>query len=616
MKITPSPLTISQLFSSKNEQFYVPAYQRRYAWTGKQLGELFDDINLLKENETHLLSTIVFLTENHTAGINQLEVVDGQQRLTSITILLKVLHDKFIAIGQKDTANEIKSYLKCVGIDRKEKNKLLLGELDNPDFIKIIEKEDLYEIHDDEIEEEFDEDEIEEESFNESIINQKLLQAYYDFNWRIEEEEVDPNVFYFKLVNNLMVIRLDVGHAKDAYKLFETINNRGLKLSPTDIIKNFLLGNASIAGEKVIEKVKGNWQDLIVKLDGINTDDFFRQWLAGTLTRKIPLSRLVDEFKIYYMKTVKEAELLSRYHYYQGNELEDDDENENGKNESIEVIKTEDNKDKAKVDLVDFTSTLKIAADIYAKIQNQQFSGKRVNDSLESLRRIKSFPSYIFLLNLFHRNLNEKAFIRILRMIETFMLRRHICEYRTSELDDIFSKLVEVTTENIEKQVADKLKEVLPSDGEFEEKLSRYRFKGNFDRAKYMLENIEYKLIDDKKEYKISSGDDVHLEHIIPQTIDTKKAKKELGDWVEYLGDKAKDKHPVFVNMIGNLTLLASELNIVASNNPFLAKKKEYKQSNLRITRMVAENYSAFKYKQVDERSKELAELAVEIWKI
>ena len=84
MKITPSTLTIAQLFSTKNEQFFIPAYQRRYAWGSKQVIELFEDINLLDDKDTHLLGTILLLTESHKADVNTLELVDGQQRIRAI----------------------------------------------------------------------------------------------------------------------------------------------------------------------------------------------------------------------------------------------------------------------------------------------------------------------------------------------------------------------------------------------------------------------------------------------------------------------------------------------------------------------------------------------------
>ena len=96
MKITPNTSALGNLFNIANEQFYIPAYQRRYAWGKPQLDALFNDINQLGENDSHLLGTILFLTESHTGGINRLEVVDGQQRITTISIILKVILDKLL----------------------------------------------------------------------------------------------------------------------------------------------------------------------------------------------------------------------------------------------------------------------------------------------------------------------------------------------------------------------------------------------------------------------------------------------------------------------------------------------------------------------------------------
>ena len=158
--------------------------------------------------------------------------------------------------------------------------------------------------------------------------------------------------------------------------------------------------------------------------------------------------------------------------------------------------------------------------------------------------------------------------------------------------------------------------EHLPEDEEFEDYFPKHIFKGKLvDRARYVLEQIEYYLINDKGEYKLSSAKDVHLEHIMPQAIATKKIKKEQGDWVEYLGDNAVTKHKRYVSKIGNLTLLAGELNIKASNNPFNNKKDNYKNSNLKLNDSLANHYRQFKFQQIDERGVELKDIAMKIWK-
>src|SRR5262249_25130746 len=94
MKITPTSLTISQLLGSQNEQYAIPAYQRRYSWKRTQVGDLWDDLRVLEPTDSHLFGTIVCLTGHHKAGINRLELVDGQQRLTTISILLHTLLER------------------------------------------------------------------------------------------------------------------------------------------------------------------------------------------------------------------------------------------------------------------------------------------------------------------------------------------------------------------------------------------------------------------------------------------------------------------------------------------------------------------------------------------
>lgn len=94
MIITPTSLSINQLFSSTNEQYVIPTYQRRYSWHERQVWELIDDILLIEDGDTHLLGSIVCLAGHHTAGLNKLELVDGQQRLTTITILLECIRQR------------------------------------------------------------------------------------------------------------------------------------------------------------------------------------------------------------------------------------------------------------------------------------------------------------------------------------------------------------------------------------------------------------------------------------------------------------------------------------------------------------------------------------------
>ncbi len=277
MKITPTSLSISQLLSTESERFVIPAYQRRYSWQDKQVKELFDDINHLEGGETHLLGSIVCLTGDHGAGINSLELVDGQQRTTTIMLFLDAIEDRLRSDGNDEDAQTISKMVTSKDYTGTKSKKLVLGDLDNRDFMRVVDGVEL-----------------------EEVINNNLLRARKVIGELINKLSSEEfNQLRYKFINQAYIIRLDVAQAKDAFKLFETINNRGLSLSPTDIIKNFLLGNASIISGETLESVKDDWTKIVLLLDGIDMDNFFRQYMAGLTGQKVTQTRLIDTFKTY-----------------------------------------------------------------------------------------------------------------------------------------------------------------------------------------------------------------------------------------------------------------------------------------------------------------------------
>lgn len=573
MKITPTSLSISQLLSTESEQFTIPAYQRRYSWQDKQVKELFDDIDHLEGGETHLLGSIVCLTGDHGAGINALELVDGQQRTTTIMLFLDAIEDRLRADANDEDAQSINKLVNSRDYTGTKSKKLQLGDLDNKDFTRVVDGRELDE-----------------------VVNNNLLKARKligDLIGKLDTEEF--NQFRYKFINNAYIIRLDVAQAKDAFKLFETINNRGLSLSPTDIIKNFLLGNASIISSETLESVKEDWTRIVLSLDGIDMDNFFRQYMAGQTGQKVTQTRLIDTFKAYYARNIEEGEALREYEEFA---------------EAVEGSETTN-----KQDLKAFAKTLRLAADIYRQIQQATFADDEINRRLINLKKIRSVASYTFILNLMQRgSVGNNDVLEILRMIEIFMLRRNVAEYRTSELEDIFVALTKLPDENIVVATKQIFVDNMPSDEEFETRLTGHVFKGQLEaRAKYMLEYLGYGTLS-PTEMVIKSHRAVELEHIMPQTIDTKKAKEELGDWVSYLGEDAA-LHGEYLTKLGNLTMLGKKLNIVASNNPFEAKKVEYEKSEIAMTRELAANAS-WGLKQIDVRTEKLTKQAVALWSL
>ena len=257
MFITPTSLTINQLFGSNNEQYVIPSYQRRYSWHERQIWELIDDIKLIEGNDTHLLGSIVCLSGHHKAGLNRLELVDGQQRLTTIAILLECIRQRLVDIGEGEEAGLVAMLLNAKPLGGVAVRKISLDSIDAEEF-GFLTKNDQTKVYK----------------------NEQLRHAFRIIRDWISAQPIDQLAgFLYRLKSSAIVIRLDVSEAKDAFKLFETINNRGLRLSATDIVKNFLLGNAARFGDSYLDLARSSWTSLVQHLDGINADSFFRYYL-------------------------------------------------------------------------------------------------------------------------------------------------------------------------------------------------------------------------------------------------------------------------------------------------------------------------------------------------
>lgn len=568
MEIHSKDLTLSELFGRSHEQYIIPAYQRRYSWRAQEVEELFDDVKNLQEGETHLLGNILCITSNYRYGINRLELVDGQQRITSLSILLKVLQDRFKKIGDTKRVDEIDVYLACEGNNRKPDNKLLLGRLDDSDYRAVLLQKNLKDVK-----------------------NANLKKAYTHLKKlasALTDEELDD--FHWKFTHQILSIRLEVSNVREAYRLFETINNRGLKLTSTDIIKNFLLGHASTTDEDTLDQVRSNWENIIVTLDRVDTDEFFRTHMMGIKKEKIAKKSLTKVFKKYYCETVRGGEELPEY---------------SGESHSESIA---DEKETA----VEFSEQLRKSALIYGKIRNAGFHDSDINRHLLNLACMKAIQADVLLLQVFQRSpeLEKREIIRLLKTLEALMLRRNICNESANELEKLFPKWVEIVeSDNMVANVQEQLRKYFPSDDDFQEKFSTVGFKST-NPAKYILGRIERDLKPDHGEFDIS--EEVQLEHIIPRTPRTSKSKRKIGNRKSYPG-KGSGHHTDPVHRIGNLTLIASKLNSAASNKPVDEKWEEYRKSNFELTQQVSE-YEPFNYDAVERRSKDLAERAVKIW--
>jgi hypothetical protein len=595
MKITPQSLTINQLLSSESEQYVVPPYQRRYSWREKQLRELLDDVCLLEGSDTHLMGSIVCLTGHHTAGINKLELVDGQQRLTTLCILLKCIAERLKKAGEINAASDLDRLLQSRALGESPVPKVVLDSLDSADFEGHFQGNPPVEIS-----------------------NPNLQLAFKIFGeWAAAQDLKSLGTFLYHIKNQCLVIRLDVSNARDAFKLFETINNRGLKLSPADIIKNFILGNAALFGPVQLNLARTRWAELVKYLDGISIESFFRHYLCALLKTRVTISFVIPRFKAVFIKQVQEAAALPLTGSYadEQSDLEEQEEESEGEADDESEQGLASDAMLPQMSFAEFLESLVLTSKVYGQLINCQTGVPRIDSRLRNLRMIKATQAYGFLCFLRSRGCPDANFAEVLRHTESLLLRRHICKAKSNESDTLFARLCVVDPKSPLDEVLTAYGKHCPSDERFASDFATFKYTPNLiERARYCLGRIELEKYSSHGEILIGGTDAVHVEHVIPLKIKTKKAKEEFGDWPSYLGTNSESNHAKFVATIGNLTLLSGPLNIGASNNPYERKKDAYRKSAILLTKELPERFSEFRFEEVADRASEFANLALKLW--
>lgn len=543
MDIHVDELRVSDLFGKNNLVFEVPLYQRRYDWGVDQWRDLWDDVTEQESNGEHFLGSIVVVNEPaKSKGFDVLEVVDGQQRLATLSAFFLAVRDIYKARLDENKSKFVDdTYLHGQTIDKRSR-KMILGRLDDKPYERLLR--------------------------NAEKDDHQIVHAYNYFRKRLEEYQ-DIGSIAGLFSDHIKVVIISASNPEDAFKLFETLNDRGLDLSALDLIKNYILSETAKKSPEDFNTVVEFWDGIVQNLEEIDKLRFLRQFLLAKFRGKVTKSRLYPAYK--------------------------------------EHITSDGN-------VADFVLDLHQAAEYYQRIQKKNFTHDGFNHKLEDLHNLKATTSFTLLLRLLFNNWSFEQMLKVIPAIECFSLRRSICGWSTNEMDTIYNQLATLqdtplTIDHIEKV----LSENTPGDNEFYEKFLASNYRQDT-QTKYILEQFEADLVK-TKEKRIADRQAVHIEHIMPQAITTKKcAKRHGGDWKKYLGEEA-NLHGEYYRRIGNLTLLASELNVPASNNPFEAKKEFYGKSEIQLTRALLQ-YQHWGIEQIKERSEHLAKRALDIWKI
>lgn len=554
-------MKVEDFLSSNKTRFIIPVYQRNYDWTTSQCKQLLDDILEVGANDkmkAHFIGSIVYVHDDEytSAGTKELVIIDGQQRLTTLTLLYITLYRLALKINNEALVNEINETF-LINKFAVEEEKLKLGQTENNNrAIKYLLRADN--------DEEFT-------SYS------KIIDNFNYFYGRITEENYE---FVLKGLSKLIFVEISLSRTNDnPQRIFESLNSTGLELSQADLIRNYILMGLNQSDQK---KIYNNYWEIIEKLaknESLNKNkvsDFIRDYLTLT-NNKIPnKNKVYLEFKAKFPTTnLKELE------------------------KNLLPIKK----------LVKF----------YNKLLNPQNElDKDIRLQLEYINRLEINVAYPFLMKVYEdyeENIIDKTtFINILEFIQAFTWRRFIVGLPTNALNKIFMTLYEkIDRTNYLNSLQIWLlqrtgSQRFPKDKEVIESLKLkdvYNIKSK--NRTYLLERLEN--YENKEPVIIDGNTDITIEHIFPQNPDP-KWKVELGS-EEYNIIKE-----TYLNTIGNLTLSGN--NGKLGNKPFVYKRDlenaGYKDSRLWLNKHLS-NLEKWDKTAIENRFDILASRFFKIWK-
>jgi len=552
---------VEDFLSSNKIQFVIPIYQRNYDWSISQCKQLLDDIlevGTSNKTNVHFIGSLVYVHDDvYTATrIKELTIIDGQQRITTLTLIYLVLHRLAIKLGNKSLANEInETYLINKYAFANEKLKLRLTE-NNDKAIKYLLRSDLNE--------EFS-------SFS------KVIDNFNYFKERITEENFE---FVLTGLSKLMFVEISLDRVKDApQRIFESLNSTGLELSQADLIRNYILMGLNSDDQN---EIYTDYWEIIEKLskdETLNTNrvsDFIRDYLT-LVNNKIPnKGKVYLEFKSNFPTTNLE-------------------------------------------DLKNILTPIKSLAKFYNKLINpKNETDNEIRIQLKYIKRLEINVSYPFLMKVYEdyseNKISKDTFIEILDFIQSFTWRRFVIGLSPNGLNKIFMTLYEkIEPDNYLISLQQWLlkrpgSQRFPKDKEVIDNLKLkdvYSYKSK--NINYLLERLEN--FKNNEPVIIEGNSDITIEHIFPQDPEA-TWKNDLGP-EEY--NLIKED---YLNTIGNLTLSGN--NGKLSNKSFIFKRDlenaGYKDSHLWLNKFLS-NADKWDKTEIEKRFNLLAERFLNIWK-
>ncbi len=587
--------TIKDLLESNSLVFKIPINQRKFSWENEQLEMFWEDFKNIIENQgRHYLGVLSLITkENADINFNCYEIIDGQQRMTTIILLVAALRDVYCSLRDEVKAKKIQENFLSSLSTRKCCNKLEVSKLDSFTFNKIVNinigegteilLNDCYEI-------ESKKNKFRVFNIGQSdFVNNKMYYAYkYFFNQiiieidqkKLIEEKKNYLLDIEEGLSKLDVILIKSEDIESMFLFFESLNNRGLQLSKMDIVRNTLLKIVAEKFAEYLEEFGCRWDELVVNLDSYDEIKFLKYYFMCTSENKIIQEKeLPKYYERYFRKFINRNDL---------------------KNEIEKMIEY------SLIYIELFTKEEVSTSDLIYK-RNIKMINQLGQQACHSF-----FMEYIYCVKEINRLDNLSS------LIESMMFRRVICAKSTKPLDGIFRNMIKQRTFNPSNQkyefndekLIEVIKENTPSDIEFSSMLKERVWEKN-DITNYFFRKIEYKLsgISSSKEFIIKSRKEVHIEHILPINFKS--------EWPSYLKlSNDKSKYDILNSKLGNMLLLEFDINTSIKDKLFDIKIKKYKQSKLEQVKDLIKNHKIWNEKEINLRTESLINIGLKIWKL
>ncbi|VUT24920.1 MAG: hypothetical protein MASP_00765 [Candidatus Methanolliviera sp. GoM_asphalt] len=529
---------ISDIFSIDTKVKYViPKFQREYIWGKQQWEDLLND--LVDNDKGYFLGSIICINKGKDAlDITPLEIIDGQQRLTAISLLYAATYDRLLKEERNDDdfiteKNNLKHRLIQKG--RKNELKLELSHQNNnfEDYKAILNNLCLYT----------------ETNFKKppNLGNRRIYKMYRYFKNKISEFDYDKLLGILDKINSSLVVKIEVDDHADAFMLFESLNNRGIPLSAMDLIKNKILSELEKKKVKSIEEASNKWIELIRDLPDYSVQErFLRQYYNAF--------RYKGNIKVRGIYKATRSTLIRIY----------------------------DKLIEKNADFI-FDELIK-KSKIYNLFIEPKNEGDNANyyKGLLDLLYIGAAPSYTLLLYLFSEYKTDTKLIKdTTDFLVKYFVRRNLTDFPgTRDLDYMFMNLIDECEKNKNKLTSAFLTDYLTQSDKFadikifKEKLEDDIYEDNVAVARFILCKIEEEhqtreIYTDLWEKDNNRKYLWTIEHIYPEGKNIPK------EWVNIIAggneEEAKELQTKWVHKLGNLTLTAYNSNL--SNFSFEKKR-------------------------------------------